>query len=74
MERGPITMTIDEFLHSEVFLRVLEAVYEEECIQLDEDLLSAVKHSFSPEFLRKMEDLINGKGENLPQYEDSEDE
>ena len=54
-------MTMEEFLHSKMFLQALEEIYEEEW-RRNEEKFSGEKYTFSPAFLRKMEELIGGRG------------
>lgn len=57
-------MTMDELLRSEIFLRALQDHYledhYEEWLRRIDDKLSSEETTFSPAFLRKMEELING--------------
>ena len=54
-------MTMDEFFSSEAFLQALERYYDD-WLQRVEDEFSDEKHVFSPEFNRKMEELMHGSG------------
>jgi hypothetical protein len=57
-------MTVDEFFSSEVFLQALEMCYMQKIQQID-DKFSGEEHIFSPEFNRKMEEIINSNGKSL---------
>jgi len=56
-------MTMDELLRSEVFLLALENHYYEEWLRRIDDEIPGEHYTFSPEFLRKMEELLGHRAD-----------